>query len=135
MVHHPFTYANMLRARMAQHGATCWLVNTGWVGGGFNVGKRISIRHTRNLLNAALDGRLNDVEYRKDKLFGFDVPLSCPDVPVEVLDPSTSWGNSDDYWRRYDALAARYIENFKHFADGCPAEIAAAGPKRLKDVK
>ena len=135
MVHHPFTYADMLRARMAQHGATCWLVNTGWVGGGFNVGKRISIRHTRNLLNAALDGRLNEVEYRKDKLFGFDVPLSCPDVPVEVLDPSTSWGNSDDYWRRYDALAARYIENFKHFADGCPAEIAAAGPKRLKDVK
>ena len=52
-----------------------------------------------------------------------------------MLDPSTSWGNSDDYWRRYDALAARYIENFKHFADGCPAEIAAAGPKRLKDVK
>ncbi len=134
MVHHPFKYADMLRARMAQHGATCWLVNTGWVGGGFNVGKRISIRHTRNLLNAALHGRLNDVEYRRDKLFGFDVPLSCPDVPEEVLDPSTSWGNAEDYWRRYDALAARYIENFKLFAEGCPAEIAAAGPKRLRDV-
>ncbi|MCD4749554.1 MAG: phosphoenolpyruvate carboxykinase (ATP) [Thermoanaerobaculales bacterium] len=135
MVHHPFKYADMLRARMKQHGATCWLVNTGWVGGGFNVGKRISIRHTRNLLNAALDGQLNEVEYRKDKLFGFEVPLSCPDVPVDVLDPSTSWGNADDYWRRYDALVARYIENFKLFADGCPAAIAAAGPKRLKDVK
>ncbi len=134
MVHHPFTYADMLRARMEQHGATCWLVNTGWVGGGFNVGKRISIRHTRNLLNAALDGRLQQVEYRKDKLFGFDVPLSCPDVPSDVLDPSTSWGNADDYWRRYDALAARYIENFKLFADGCPPVIAAAGPRRLSEA-
>jgi phosphoenolpyruvate carboxykinase (ATP) len=95
------------------------------------VGKRISIRHTRNLLNAALDGRLNDVEFRVDELFGFEVPLSCPDVPQDVLDPSTSWGSKDEYWRRYDALVARYIENFKHFADGCPPEVAAAGPKRM----
>ncbi len=131
MVHHPFTYADMLRAKMEKHGATCWLVNTGWVGGGWGVGKRISIRHTRNLLNAALDGRLNDVEFRVDELFGFEVPLSCPDVPQDVLDPSTSWGSKDEYWRRYDALVARYIENFKHFADGCPPEVAAAGPKRM----
>jgi phosphoenolpyruvate carboxykinase (ATP) len=135
MVHHPFVYADMLRQKMAKHGATCWLVNTGWVGGGWGVGKRISIRHTRNLLNAALDGKLADVEYRKDRLFGFDVPLSCPEVPTEVLDPSTSWGNKDEYWKRYDALAARYIENFKTFAEGCPPEILAAGPKRLKDLK
>jgi len=135
MVHHPFTYADLLRAKMLQHGATCWLVNTGWVGGGWNSGKRISIRHTRNLLNAALEGKLDNVKFRKDKLFGFEVPLSCPDVPEEVLDPSTSWGNKDEYWKRYDALAARYIENFKLFADGCPPEILAAGPKRLKDVE
>ena len=135
MVHHPFTYADMLRAKMLQHGATCWLVNTGWVGGGWNAGKRISIRHTRNLLNAALDGKLDDVGYRKDRLFGFKVPLSCPEVPEDVLDPSTSWGNKDEYWKRYDALAARYIENFKLFADGCPPEVLAAGPKRLKDVE
>jgi phosphoenolpyruvate carboxykinase (ATP) len=135
MVHHPFKYADMLRAKMQAHGATCWLVNTGWVGGGWGVGKRISIRHTRNLLNAALEGKLAKVKYRKDKLFGFDVPLSCPDVPEEVLDPSTSWGNKDEYWKRYDALAARYIENFKLFAEGCPPEVLAAGPKRLKDTK
>lgn len=135
MVHHPFTYADMLRLQSEKNGAQCWLVNTGWVGGGFNVGKRISIRHTRNLLNAALDGRLNNVEYRKDRLFGFEVPLSCPDVPPEVLDPSTSWGNKDEYWQRYDALVARYIENFKLFASGCPAEIAAAGPRRLKEIE
>jgi phosphoenolpyruvate carboxykinase (ATP) len=135
MVHHPFTYADMLRAKMVKHGAACWLVNTGWVGGGWGVGKRISIRHTRNLLNAALEGKLDDAKYRKDKLFGFEVPLSCPDVPEDVLDPSTSWGNKDEYWRRYDALAARYIENFKLFADGCPPEVLAAGPKRLKNIK
>ena len=135
MVHHPFKYADMLRAKMKKHDATCWLVNTGWVGGGWGVGKRISIRHTRNLLNAALEGKLDDVKYRKDKLFGFEVPLSCPDVPEEVLDPSTSWGNKDEYWKRYDALAARYIENFKLYADGCTPEVLAAGPKRLKDTK
>jgi len=134
MVQHPFEYANMLKARMLRYGARCWLVNTGWVGGGFNVGKRISIRHTRNLLDAALDGKLDDVEYRRDRLFGFEVPTLCPDVPEDVLDPSTSWGNQDDYWRKYDALAARYIENFKTFAAGCPPEVIAAGPQRLKDA-
>jgi phosphoenolpyruvate carboxykinase (ATP) len=131
MVHHPFTYANLLRAKMAKHGATCWLVNTGWTGGRFGVGKRISIRHTRALLNAALDGKLGSVSYRKDRLFRFEVPTECPGVPAEVLDPAESWGNKDEYWKKYDALAARYIENFKLFADGCPPEVAAAGPVRL----
>jgi len=135
MVHHPFKYADMLRSRMLQHGATCWLVNTGWVGGGWGVGKRISIRHTRNLLNAALEGKLDAVEFRHDKIFGFEIPLSCPDVPEDVLDPSTSWENKDEYWKRYDALAARYIENFKVFASGCPEEVLAAGPKRLKNTE
>jgi phosphoenolpyruvate carboxykinase (ATP) len=135
MVHHPFIYADLLRAKMLHHGTTCWLVNTGWVGGGWNSGKRISIRHTRNLLNAALEGKLDTVKFRKDRLFGFEVPLSCPDVPEEVLDPSNSWGNKDEYWKRYDALVARYIENFKLFADGCPPEVLAAAPKRLKDVE
>ncbi len=134
MVHHPFKYAELLRQKMAKHGARCWLVNTGWTGGPFGVGKRISIRHTRNLLNAALDGKLSDVKYRKDKLFGFEVPTNCPDVPQDVLDPSHSWGNKDEYWKKYDALAARYIENFKLFASGCPDEVKAAGPKRLAAV-
>jgi len=130
MVHHPFKYASMLNEKMARHDAKCWLVNTGWVGGRFGVGKRISIHHTRNLLNAALEGKLNDVEYRKDKLFGFDVPLTCPGVPEDVLEPSNAWGNKDEYWKTYDGLAARYIENFKLFKEGCTPEVAAAGPKR-----
>lgn len=131
MVRHPFHYADMLRGRMQRHSATCWLVNTGWVGGPFGIGRRISIRHTRSLLDAALEGKLADVEYRKDPVFGFEVPVHCPDVPDDVLRPSTSWGNREEYWKRYDALAARYIENFKLFSDGVPAEVLAAGPRRL----
>jgi phosphoenolpyruvate carboxykinase (ATP) len=130
MVHHPYEYANMLRQKMQKHGTRCWLVNTGWTGGPFGVGRRISIRYTRALLNAALDGRLDKVEFRKDKLFGFEVPRSCPDVPEDVLDPVNTWGDKDEYWNRYDGLAARFIENFKLYASGCPQEVAKAGPGR-----
>ena len=131
MVRHPYEYSEMLKQRMLKHNAKVWLVNTGWVGGRFGVGKRISIRHTRNLLNAVLDGELDKVEYRKDKLFGFEVPLSCPDVPEDVLDPSSSWGNKDEYWKKYDALAARFNENFKLFEKDTSEEVKKAGPKRL----
>jgi len=131
MVRHPFEYAEMLKQRMLKHNATVWLVNTGWVGGRFGVGKRISIRHTRNLLNAALDGKLDKVKYRKDKLFGFEVPMTCPDVPEDVLEPSNSWGSKDEYWKKYDALVARFVENFKLFEQGCSQEVKNAGPKRL----
>ena len=135
MVHHPYKYADMLTQKMQKHGAQCWLVNTGWTGGSFGIGKRISIHHTRALLNAALDGRLNDVEYRTDKLFGFEVPLSCPDVPNDVLVPEQTWGDKDEYWKRFDGMAARFIENFKLYASGCPDEVANAGPRRLKDAE
>jgi len=134
MVHHPFKYASMLAQKMDKHGAQCWLVNTGWTGGKFGIGKRMSIHHTRALLNAALDGKLDEVKYRKDKLFGFDVPLSCPDVPEDVLDPASTWGSKDDYWKTYDGLAARFIENFKLYQAGCSPEVVAAGPKRLSEV-
>jgi phosphoenolpyruvate carboxykinase (ATP) len=134
MVHHPFYYADLLRQKMEKQGSKCWLVNTGWVGGKFGVGKRISIRHTRNMLNAVLDGKLDKVKFRKDKLFGFDVPMSCPEVPADVLDPSNAWGNKQEYWMKYDALAARYMENFKLFAEGCSQQVIDAGPKRLKDI-
>ena len=132
MVRHPSVYAAMLKERMHKHHAQCWLVNTGWVGGRFGVGKRISIHHTRNLLNAALDGKLDKVKFRKDKLFGFEVPLSCPDVPEDILEPSNSWGDSKDYWKKYDSLAARFNQNFKLYANKCSQPVIDAGPKRLK---
>ena len=132
MVRHPYEYAEMLKERMLKHGAVVWLVNTGWVGGRFGIGKRISIRHTRNILSAVLEGKLQKVKYRKDKLFGYEVPLNCPDVPEDVLDPASSWGNTDEYWKKYDALAARFIENFKLYTEGTAEEVKKAGPKRLK---
>lgn len=132
MVKHPFEYSSMLKQRMLKHKVNVWLINTGWVGGRFGVGKRISIRHTRNLLKAALEGKLDNVEFRKDKLFGFEVPLTCPDVPEDVLEPANAWGNKEEYWQRYDALAARFIENFKLFEDGVSKEVADAGPARMK---
>jgi len=86
----------MSKQRMLNQNANVWLVNTGWVGGRFGVGKRISIRHMRNLLNAVLDGGLDKVKFRKDKLLGFEVPLSYHDVPEDVLDPSSCWRNKDE---------------------------------------
>ncbi|MBK9128629.1 MAG: phosphoenolpyruvate carboxykinase (ATP) [Phycisphaerales bacterium] len=134
MVHHPMIYAGLLAKKMAKHGATCWLVNTGWSGGPYGVGKRISIKHTRALLNAALDGKLAGVPYQKDKLFGFELPKSCPDVPPEILDPANTWASRDEYWNRYDSLAARFADNFKIYAEGCSKEVVAAGPKRLSQL-
>ena len=134
MVHHPYVYADLLRRKMLQHGARCWLVNTGWTGGPFGVGKRISIRHTRALLNAALSGDLNNVPYRKDPIFGFEVPMECEGVPSEILEPANTWGSRTEYFKKYDALAARFIENFKLLAAGCPADVVKAGPRRLESL-
>jgi phosphoenolpyruvate carboxykinase (ATP) len=131
MVHHPYDYAQLLRKKIIRHDARCWLVNTGWTGGPFGVGRRISIHHTRRLLDAALSGALNKVEYYQDPVFGFEVPKTCEGVPSEILDPANTWGSRDEYFKKYDALAARFIENFKMMTDECPDEIVEAGPKRL----
>jgi phosphoenolpyruvate carboxykinase (ATP) len=131
MVHHPYAYAELLKRKVLKHGATVWLVNTGWTGGPFGVGKRISIHHTRDLLNAALSGKLAPVEYKKDPVFGFDVPTSCEGVPSDILDPASTWPSRDEYFKKYDALAARFIENFKLMMAECPEHILEAGPKRL----
>jgi len=129
MVHHPAKYAELLRKKIERYGAICWLVNTGWVGGPYGLGKRISIRHTRNLLNAALSGQLEDVEYFQDTVFGFSVPKSCPDVPSEVLEPWSSWPSRKEYDKRYKDLAMRFIQNFAKFEEGTPREVVEAGPK------
>ncbi len=129
MVHHPAFYAEMLARKMERYGATAWLINTGWVGGAYGVGKRISIRHTRNLLTAALDGSLLNVDYYTDPVFGFEVPKSCPNVPEEVLYPARAWPSPEAYHNKYRQLAARFIENFKKFAEEAPVEVRLAGPK------
>lgn len=129
MVHHPSVYAELLKQKILRYGANCWLVNTGWIGGAYGVGKRISIQYTRALLNAALSGKLLDVEYATDPIFGFQVPQSCAGVPANILNPAEAWHNKDEYMRRYRDLAARFVDNFKKFEAGTPLQIRNAGPK------
>lgn len=129
MVHHPYFYADILKRKIEKYKANCWLVNTGWVGGPYGIGKRISIRHTRALLNAALSGKLLNVKYATDPVFGFQVPTACEDVPASVLDPSSSWNDKNVYMQKYRQLASRFIENFKKFEAGCSPEVIKAGPK------
>jgi len=129
MVHHPYRYAEMLKARLLRHGSTCWLVNTGWTGGPFGVGKRISIRYTRALLNAALAGKLNSMQFRADPVFGFEVPVECEGVPAQILDPAAAWPNREAYANKYATLAARFVQNFRLIGDECPEEVRGGGPR------
>lgn len=130
MVHHPDFYASLLRKKITRYDATCWLINTGWVGGPYGIGKRISIRYTRAMLKAALSGALNEVSYTTDPIFGFEVPNQCPDVPDDVLNPSLAWPNMKQYSVMYNDLAARFIDNFRKFEDQTDPTIIASGPKR-----
>ncbi len=129
MVHHPMFYADILRRKVVNHRVNCWLLNTGWIGGAFGVGKRISIGYTRTLLNAALDGSLLKSKFVIDPVFGFQVPTSCEGVPSNVLDPAGSWPSVDEYMKKYKQLASRFVENFRKFEPNCPPEIVVAGPK------
>jgi phosphoenolpyruvate carboxykinase (ATP) len=123
----PRVYAEMLGKRLTQQGASCWLVNTGWSGGKFGVGKRMSLKITRALVNAALDGRLDKVEFVTEPAFGLSIPLSCPEVPAEILNPRNAWADKEAYDKTAVDLAARFEANFKQF-DASEA-IRAAGPK------
>ncbi len=133
MVHNPMVYADLLRRKIERYGATCWLINTGWVGGPYGIGKRISIKYTRALLNAALSGQLEDAPYYTDPLFGFEVPAQVAGLPEDVLYPARAWPNEEEYWDKYRQLAARYVGNFRKFAPDCPPELVEAGP-RLEPV-
>ena len=129
MVHRPAFYAELLRRKIMRYNARCWLVNTGWVGGPYGIGKRISIKHTRNLLDAVLEGVLDGVEYYTDPVFGFQVPKTCPEVPEDVLYPARSWQKEEEYWKKYNQLAARFISNMRKFEVDIPQEVISAGPR------
>ena len=129
MVHHPAYYAELLKRKVLRYDVDCWLLNTGWVGGPYGIGKRISIKYTRAMLSAALSGALQDVPYTTDPIFGFQVPKCCPEVPDSVLDPASSWVNREAYLKRYRSLASRFIDNFKKYEDAVSGEVKAAGPR------
>ncbi|HRV94637.1 MAG TPA: phosphoenolpyruvate carboxykinase (ATP) [Anaerolineae bacterium] len=129
IVWHPSKYAEMLAEKMEQHGAKAWLVNTGWTGGPHGVGHRMSLKHTRSIIDAIHDGTLNDVEFVADPIFGIGVPTSCPNVPSEVLVPKNTWADKAAYDKQALKLATLFNQNFEKYKAGSSQAIIDAGPK------
>ncbi len=134
MPRHPSVYGNLLKERIAKGGVTCWLVNTGWTGGKATMPgiKRMPIKATRALLNAALDGSLNAAEFRKDPNFGFDVPVAVPGVDSAMLDPRQAWTDKAEYDRTAAKLVGEFIDNFVQFADHVDEGVRQSAPKLLE---
>ncbi|MGH7587060.1 MAG: phosphoenolpyruvate carboxykinase (ATP) [Gemmatimonadota bacterium] len=124
----PTRYAEMLGDRLERHGTRVYLVNTGWTGGPYGVGRRMNLGHTRAMVSAALNGELENAHFTAHPVFGIEVPDRCPAVPDEVLDPRSTWDEPDAYDAKARELAGRFEENFVKF-DGVPEQIAAAGPE------
>jgi phosphoenolpyruvate carboxykinase (ATP) len=129
MPRHPGEYAAMLVERLARWDVPVWLVNTGWTGGPYGTGERMNIDHTRAMVRAALDGRLDGVPMAEDPLFRVAVPTACPDVPAEFLQPRSTWQDSAAYDRQAARLAAMFVANFDSYADGVSEAIRGAGPR------
>jgi phosphoenolpyruvate carboxykinase (ATP) len=125
---HPMRYAELLGKKLDLHGSQVWLINTGWSGGPYGVGKRISIAHTRAMVNAALDGKLDDIPTEQEPFFGLHIPTHCPNVPSEVLNPRNTWSNPDEYDVQAKKLAEMFADNIKEFEEQITPEIRAAGP-------
>ncbi len=128
MPRHPTVYGNLLRDLIARHGVDCWLVNTGWTGGRYGVGHRMPIKATRALLTAALTGTLKNAQFRRDPMFGFDVPVSVEGVPAEILDPRQTWADKAAYDAQARQLVAMFAENFRHFEAAVDDNVRSAGP-------
>lgn len=139
MPRHPSVYGNLLKQRIAKGGVQCWLLNTGWTGGKYGVGSRMPIKATRALLNAALDGSLNDVEFRKDPNFGFEVPVSVPSLDTlgldsAILDPRSTWADGEEYDRTAQKLVQLFVDNFEQFADHVDQGVRDAAPSGAETV-
>jgi len=128
MPRHPSVYGNLLKERIAKGGVDCWLVNTGWTGGQYGVGHRMPIKVTRALLNAALDGSLNNAEFRVDPNFGFKVPVAVPGVESKILNPRETWPDGEGYDATAKKLVGQFIENFAQFAEHVDEGVRQAAP-------
>jgi phosphoenolpyruvate carboxykinase (ATP) len=128
LVWHPYKYAELLAAKMKQHSARVWLVNTGWNGGAFGTGKRISLAHTRAIIDAIHDGSLANATTERDPVFGFDVPTQCGSVPRAILKPRAAWADPAAYDATAARLASLFHENFKKYESGVSNAIKGAAP-------
>ncbi len=129
---HPAKYAEMLGKKLnANPNIKVWLINTGWSGGPYGVGSRMKLAYTRAMITAALEGSLDQMEYRSHKVFGVAMPTSCPNVPSELLYPRNTWDNQAEYDLKANHLAELFNANFKQYAEGCSEEIKNAAPKAV----
>ena len=128
MVWHPSKYAELLAEKMRKHKARVWLVNTGWAGGAYGTGKRISLKNTRAIIDAIHSGVLANAKTARDPIFGFDIVTECPDVPADILRPRESWADKSQYDATSKKLAALFNKNFESYAAGASAEVRAAAP-------
>lgn len=129
MPRHPSVYGNLLREKISRHDAICWLVNTGWTGGGYGEGTRMPIKATRTLLRAALDGSLNDTKMRVDENFGLMVPVAVPGVEDRLLRPRDTWSDPQAYDEQARKLVAMFIDNFEKFESHVDDTVRGAAPK------
>ena len=130
---HPTRYAEMLSKKMQEAGVNVWLVNTGWSGGSYGVGKRMSLKITRALITAALNGELDHVNYETHEVFGLQMPVTCPNVPQEVLNPKNTWKDKDAYDKKANDLARAFNENFEKFKEFANEDILAGAPKVMEN--
>ncbi|MES2666377.1 MAG: phosphoenolpyruvate carboxykinase [Pseudomonadota bacterium] len=126
MPRRPEEYGKLLQAKIAKHGASCWLVNTGWTGGAYGTGRRMPIKATRALLSAALDGSLAGAEFRRDPNFGFEVPVAVPGVDAGLLNPRSTWADPAAYDAQARRLVAMFAENFGQYVPFIDADVKAA---------
>jgi phosphoenolpyruvate carboxykinase (ATP) len=129
LVRHPVRYAELLAEKMKRHQVRAWLVNTGWSGGPYGVGARMKLAYTRAAVDAIHDGRLADVPYRDDPVFGLQVPAACPGVPDGMMVPRATWTDPEAYDRMAQRLARQFRENFAGYSDCASDEVRAAGPR------
>ena len=125
MPRRPEVYGKLLRDKIAKHGATCWLVNTGWTGGAYGYGSRMPIRATRSLLSAALDGTLSNGTFRVDPNFGLEVPTSVPGVADILLDPRRTWEDKDAYDAQASKLVSMFTANFEQYLPHVDEDVIA----------
>jgi phosphoenolpyruvate carboxykinase (ATP) len=128
MPRHPTEYGNLLRDLIAKHEVDCWLVNTGWTGGAYGIGRRMPIKATRALLTAALTGELKKAEFRTDENFGFAVPVAVPDVDSAILDPRSTWADGEAYDAQAQKLVNMFISNFTKFENHVDSKVRDAAP-------
>jgi phosphoenolpyruvate carboxykinase (ATP) len=134
MVHNPIKYASILKEKIEKHNSNVWLINTGWSGGPYGVGKRIKISYTRAMVRAILSGALDDVPTQLDPNFSLNIPTGVPEVPTEVLSPRNTWTDKQAYDTQVSKLAGMFGDNEKKFGTDMPSDVRESGPHLIKTL-